>query len=221
MEVFMPMIKLLVLLCVAVMLSGCASGMALQKNKNSLELSGQSIALMTVRIYNENKPECQPSLTELHVDGPTPTTFQLYRDDVVRKGNPPYAEYYVSLALTPGPNKLEGQTVIYKSFLKGAVGVVSLDMNILVKPDPVQYLGRVTILIRKKKNDEEKSVGVHFSESIVDAGGFYTGAVDVSVEDKFDEDMKVFKAEYPVLRNVKVEKNILPQWIRPEKRRSW
>jgi len=48
--------------------------------------------------------------------------------------------------------------------------------------------------------------------------GFSTGTFDVVVEDKYDEDMKLFISEYPALQNTKVEKSILPQWIRPEKR---
>jgi hypothetical protein len=50
--------------------------------------------------------------------------------------------------------------------------------------------------------------------------GFSSGTFDVVVEDRFDEDMKLFVSEYPALQNVKVEKTILPRWIRPENRNS-
>ena len=52
------------------------------------------------------------------------------------------------------------------------------------------------------------------------AAGFLTGTYDVVIEDKFDEDMKTFIAEYPALKNIKIEKSILSQWIRPEKRQT-
>ena len=46
----------------------------------------------------------------------------------------------------------------------------------------------------------------------------YEQDVGAYVEDKFDEDMKSFISEYPGLQQVKVEKSILPEWIRPENR---
>jgi hypothetical protein len=45
--------------------------------------------------------------------------------------------------------------------------------------------------------------------------GFSAGTFDVAVKDKFDEDMKLFISEYPVLDKAKINKTILPQWKRP------
>ena len=47
--------------------------------------------------------------------------------------------------------------------------------------------------------------------------GAYTGTYDVVVEDKFEEDMKLFISEYPALKNVKVDKSILPQWDKDQR----
>jgi hypothetical protein len=73
-------------------------------------------------------------------------------------------------------------------------------------------------VLRERKTDNETRAGSIFpliDQSIV---GFSGGTFDVVIEDKFDEDMQSFIKEYPVLQKVKVEKSILPQWIRPEKK---
>jgi hypothetical protein len=46
--------------------------------------------------------------------------------------------------------------------------------------------------------------------------GFSTGTFDVVFTDKYEEDMIKFRSEYPALETVKIDKSILPPWIRPE-----
>jgi hypothetical protein len=45
--------------------------------------------------------------------------------------------------------------------------------------------------------------------------GASSGAYEVVVKNKLEEDMKLFISECPALKKVKVEKFILPQGIRP------
>jgi hypothetical protein len=70
--------------------------------------------------------------------------------------------------------------------------------------------------MRERKNDNETRAGnitPLIDQAVVGAS---SGTYDVVAEDKFEEDMKLYRSEYPALQKVKVEKSVLPQWIRPE-----
>jgi hypothetical protein len=57
---------------------------------------------------------------------------------------------------------------------------------------------------------------------LIDASiiGFTTGTFDIVVNARFDENMKTYISEYPVLVSVQVDEAILPQWVRPENREA-
>jgi hypothetical protein len=46
--------------------------------------------------------------------------------------------------------------------------------------------------------------------------GASSGTFDVVVEDKFEEDVRLFVSEYPALQKVRIEKSLLPPWTRPK-----
>jgi hypothetical protein len=129
-------------------------------------------------------------------------------------------EYPMSFELKPGVNKLDKIRLHYRSFLISAHASIPMDLNIDIKPNSVIYLGHMDIVIRPKQNDDEQSAGSPFPLIDQATAGFSNGTYDVIIRDNYDEDMKRFISEYPLLGKVKVEKNILPQWIRPEKRKN-
>ena len=93
-----------------------------------------------------------------------------------------------------------------------------MNYKVEIKPNSIIYLGHLDIVLRERKNDSEVRAGNVIPLIDQAAVGAATGTYDVVVEDKFEEDMKLYISEYPALLNIKVEKSILPQWIRPEKR---
>jgi ketosteroid isomerase-like protein len=101
--------------------------------------------------------------------------------------------------------------------LTSGFGYTKLNLKTEIKPNSISYLGHLDITLREKKNNAEISAGSDTPFIDQSIAGFSSGTFDVVVEDKFDEDMKSFISEYPSLQKVKVEKSILPQWIRPEK----
>jgi hypothetical protein len=47
--------------------------------------------------------------------------------------------------------------------------------------------------------------------------GFATGTFDVTVLDNLDQDISQFESKYPVLKNQKIAKQLLPAWSKPAK----
>jgi hypothetical protein len=220
----MAKFKYLIIFCFAFMVFGCAGhNMALTKGQSSIDLSKKSIALLSVKVSNQHKPSCQLDLTGVKIcpqsetcSRPLPYFHKAespYKSEIDR-----FNEFLLSFGLESGTYNLQWIGTTYQAFLVSGFGGIPLDTKIDIKPNSISYLGHLDVVLRERKNDNEKRAGNVIPLIDQAVPGFSTGTFDVIVEDKFDEDMKLFISEYPALKTVKVEKSILPQWIRPENR---
>jgi hypothetical protein len=222
---------LFLILCSAILMSGCAAHyMALSKGQSQVDLTKKSIALLSVRTSNQLAPTFQFNLIGAIIcpqsetcSNPRPYLYKAggaYKSEKDR-----FNEYLLSFELEPGTYDIHSVGVVYDSYFSEAGGYVPLDFKIDIRSNTISYLGHIDVLLRERKTDTEKVAGrelvniipmVRIELKNTSRVGFATGTYDISVEDKYDEDMKSFISEYPALQNIKVEKNILPQWIRPE-----
>jgi len=207
-------------------MSGCAGNkMALTKGQSDIDLTKKSIALLSVRISNQYKPSRQLELLSVVI---CPQSEPNCKQDLPSNSGSPYKpykrekdyfnEYLLKYELEIGTYNIDGLYTTYRiPTLTSGVGFTKLNLTTEIKPNSISYLGHLDIILREKKSDAEISAGgaIPFIDQYI--AGFSSGTFDVVVEDKFDEDMKSFISEYPALQKVKVEKSILPQWIRPEK----
>ena len=218
--------RFLLIFCLVFAMSGCAGNkMALTKGKSDIDLTKKSIVLLSVRISNQYKPSRQLKLLSVVICPQSETNCK--HDLPSNPGSPykPYKkekdyfnEYLLSYELESGTYNIDGLYTTYKiPTLTSGFGYTKLNLKTEIKPNSISYLGHLDITLREKKSDAEISAGG--SVPLIDQyiPGFSSGTFDVEVEDKFDEDMKSFISEYPALKKVKVEKSILPHWIRPEK----
>jgi hypothetical protein len=206
-------------------MSGCAGNkMALTKGKSDIDLKNKSIALLSVRISNQYKPSRQLELLSVVI---CPQSEPNCRHDLLSNPGSPYKpykrekkhfnEYLLSYELESGTFNIDGFYTTYQiPALISGFGFAKLNLKTEIKPNSISYLGHLDIILREKKSDAEIRAGSAIPFIDQSIAGFSSGTFDVVVEDKFDEDMKSFISEYPALQNVKVEKSILPQWIRPE-----
>ncbi len=218
--------RLLLIFCLVFTMSGCAGHkMALNKKQSDIDLTKKSIALFSVRISNQYKAGRQLELLSVIICPQSESNCK--HDRPANQGSPYkphkrekdyFNEYLVSYELESGTYNIDGLYTTYRiPTLTSGFGYTKLNLKTEIKPNSVSYLGHLDITLREKKSDTEISAGgsVPFIDQYIP--GFSSGTFDVEVEDKFDEDMKSFISEYPALQKVKVEKSILPQWIRPEK----
>lgn len=224
-------LRILFIFCLTFFIIGCAAHyMALTKGQKDIDLRKKSIALLSIKTSNEYDPTRQIDLIGLVVcpesEEPctNPRPYLHKANSALRFEKDRYNEYLLSLALDPGTYYLDSAVVIYQKFVTETGGYSPLKLKIEIMPNTVSYLGHIDVVLRKKKNENEKTAGREIinlaviqtelkKESIV---GFSAGTFDVVVEDKFDEDIKLFNSEYPALQKTKIDKKILPQWKRPE-----
>jgi outer membrane protein OmpA-like peptidoglycan-associated protein len=218
--------RFLLIFCLVFAMSGCAGNkMALTKGKSDINLTKKSIALLSVRISNQYKPSRQLELLSVVI---CPQSEPNCKHDLLSNPGSPYKpykrkkryfnEYLLSYELESDTYNIDGLYTTYQiPTLTAGFGFAKLNLKTEIKPNSINYLGHLDIVLREKKTDTEIKAGGDIPYIDQSIPGFSSGTFDVVVEDKFDEDMKSFISEYPVLQKVKVEKSILPQWIRPEK----
>jgi hypothetical protein len=201
--------------------SGCASPMALSKGDKKLDLSKNSIAIISVKVSNQNIPSYQPSVYVMSLG--RPKKFNDYKYFKIKsafaKEKDKYNEYLISIAM-PAGNYLIKDVYGESSKLLPPIAAVSLMPVYLpfeLKPNEITYLGRIEGTIRKRQNDNEIRAG--FFTPLIDqaVAGFSSGTYDITITDSYDADIQHFTQEYPVLKNYTVNKSLLPSWKQPER----
>ena len=225
MEDFMIKYRFLLIICLVFTMSGCGGNkMALTKGKSDINLTKKSIVLLSVRISNQYKPKRQLELqnviicpqSETNCKHDLPSHFESPYKSYKKEKNH-FNEYLLSYELESDTYNIDGLYTTYRiPTLTAGFGFAKLNLKTEIKPNSISYLGHLDIILREKKSDAEISAGGNVPYIDQSIAGFSSGTFDVVVEDKFDEDMKSFISEYPALQKVKVEKSVLPQWIRPE-----
>jgi hypothetical protein len=230
----MTYFRFLLIPCLVLAMHGCAAhSMALKKGQADINLRNKSLVLLSVKTVNDYEPNYQIDLLAVIVcpqsescDNPRPYLYKAngaYKYETNR-----FNEYLVSLELAPGIYSLHSIGLMYQSVFTNAGGYTPLGLPLEIKPNTISYVGHMDVVLRKKKSEKERTAG----REVIDAAvvqvelknksivGFSTGTIDISVADKFTEDMKSFTSEYPGLQNARIEKSILQPWTRPENKGS-
>ena len=216
--------RLFFIACSVFVMFGCGHNMALTKGQSDINITKNSIALLSVKISNQVKPKYQLDIVGALI---CPVSERCGHGTVkyYHKTNSSYrinfeenrfTEYLLSYELESGAYNFHSIAGVYDHFPITGGGPVPLNFEIMIEPNSIIYLGHLDIVMRAKKNDSEISAGSVvplIDQALVGAS---SGTYDVIVEDKYDEDIKLFRAEYPALQKAKIEKAILPKWIRPE-----
>lgn len=216
---------LIILLLLSVM-TGCSRKMmALNQGQDVIDTSGKSIALLSVTMTNEYKPSFQPKVYSVNI-GPesektSAGTAHFTKNAYVKQNDDEKAEYYLSFELTPGSNILKEIHGGFNNLLIiGACNAKNLNLATTLKPGTVAYLGHVSATINERKSGDEDRAGPLLPLLDQALTGFHGGTFNIKVEDRYEEDMEIFLSQYPGLKNVKIEKSILPQWVKPGSRAS-
>lgn len=202
----------LIFIVLIITLSGCAHDMALIKGQENIHTS-KSIALLSVKVSNQNKPSYQLEISGAFV---CPQLRDCFSRKWMHKVESPYKskkdsfnEYLLSFELDPGEYNIHAIATFYDiPILLHAEANIPLSLKYEVKPNSVVYLGHIDATLREKRSDNEERAGLL---PLIDSAivGYSSGTFDVAVEDRFDNDIKVFIAEYPALQKVKVDKFIM------------
>ncbi len=216
--------KYLVLFFGALFLGGCVNmvNMPLSNKQYNINLSSESIALVSVKISNKYKKDIQPDLTTVFLfseskEGKDGKDFAVSVDvDPVRSEENEYKEYLLNFSLKPGTYTFGSITGTYSIplFLHATCNI-PMHTEFEIKPNEITYLGNIDAVLRKRIHDDEVRAGSLIPLLDQASAGFPSGTFDVVIKDKFEEDMALFLSEYPALGSFEISKSILPPWESP------
>lgn len=211
----------LLFLCVIVfMLGGCATMKppALSSDTNTIDVSKESIALLTVKIANKYKTSYQPNITAVFVGSNGEKDREKYSCKVGKKYNEvknSFNEYLISFQLPAGTYKLQGLFAIGNKFPVTGMFFVPVYSSFSIAPNKIIYLGHLEAIIKERTDDKELRAGSVMpliNQSVIGASG---GTFVVTITDLFEDDIKLFQKDYPYLKQYQVDNLTLPQWTQP------
>jgi len=202
-------IKIYLMVLLIILVSGCASKMALSTNTKQLNIDKKSVAIFRLRISNQYKPSFQPKVYKVRAIRLKESKIKTFKTNKpYAKAKKQYNEYLISLDLKPGRYKvgdvLGGASV---PLLISAHFQFSLDAEFNVKSNEITYIGYIEMVNRKRKKGEKRSGSLI---PLIDQAvtGFSTGTFDIKISDNYDEDIKIFKEKFPLINGYAINKYI-------------
>lgn len=223
------LIKLAALASVTSFLVGCATPtkMAFKNETDVIVSGGKPVFLMTATLKNDYRTYYQPKLFVVHVerneakDRSDRINFIMdekakLETDTAESGN----SYLLRMELENGDYVIRGLSGFSGIFPIRGTFFAPLHAEIKSNGSGVFYLGHVTATVRERKEKEFKAGP---SIPLVDQAvtGFSGGTFDIEITDQLEKDEPVFKSKFPALRDVNIQKAILPSFDRAKAQQWW
>ncbi len=217
-------------LAAALVLAGCATpkNMAFHKDTTRYTEKSKPIFLMTATLRNVYKPTFQPRLLVVHVEKPDAKevadrlNFKMDDKGTIDESDSEIAgnSYLIRLWLDPGTYQIEGMTGLGRFFPVQGFYFVPLHSTLEVKEKGVYYLGHVSATVRERRGNEFRAGAPMpvLDQALVGASD---GTFDINITDQFATDEALFRARFPQLAGVTIQKAILPQFDRAKAQAWW
>ena len=206
------------IVCCVVTGCGAIKPMAFDKTAKTLDTKEKSILLMTLEVSRSDGSRYVPEPFNMAFETPTAKSsddrafFQLNKaaDSIQENGK---TLYLARMALVGGEYKFQSVSGTASTFPFNAFFAVPLAMDVKVKPNSVTYIGRVTAKMRRRETGEFRA-GPMFPLVDQGAAGMPRSTWEIVVEDKSEADLALFRANYPVLKDVNIETGPIPKFDR-------
>jgi hypothetical protein len=207
--------------------TGCATvnPMAFDKQTKAIDTKDKSIVLMTVDVSRSDGSRFVPEPFVVRLEKPGAQNkedrqnFKFSKDvDSLQENG--HDLYLVRMALVAGEYRLMDVTGKASAFPINSLFSVPLVSDLKVKPNSVTYVGRVTAKLRERVGNEFRAGPV---VPLIDQAvtGMSGGTWDVSIDNLADKDIGVFRAAFPVLKDVAIDTATLPAFDRAAAQRWW
>ncbi|MDH4289884.1 MAG: hypothetical protein OEW27_16265 [Aquincola sp.] len=121
-------------------------------------------------------------------------------------------EHTLTITLPPGTYRLQ---CIQTTVGQMAYGCAPVFADFEVVASRVAYLGHIDVARRERKTDQELRAGSVLPIFDQWYAGYSGGTFDISIHDRFDDDIAVFRKRYAPLASITIEKAVLPPWKPP------
>ncbi len=213
------------LLSLAALVSGCATNkMAFESEEERVTPASKPIYLMTATLKNAYRTSFQPKASLVFIEKPGSKENANFLMDAKAKnetGTPEAGNtYLLRLPLDQGKYEIRGINAQAMSFPIIASYFVPIHLPLEVKSSGVFYLGHLSATLRERQGKEFKAGG---TLPLIDqaVGGASGGTFDIEISDRFATDEAMFRAKFPALKGVDIQKAILPPFDRAVAQKWW
>ena len=213
---------LLALCFVVLMLGACATPKrsALSSEMNTIDVSKESIILLTIKTANEYKTTYQPNIEAIGVgeerkDG---KHYNIKVEEKYKWVRNSFNEYLISFQLPPGKYILtEMAASTEDSSIGSAIGLfyVPVYSSFALEPYKIVYLGHIDAIVKERTDDKMLRAGPVLPLLSQLETGASSGTFAVTITDLFENDIKLFHKKFPFLTKYQVDNHTLPQWTQP------
>lgn len=221
------MVKKLVFGAFLLLLTGCATPMkmALQRQTERLELAGNSLLLMHLRLRNEHTPDYPPRPFYMSIEAPgadeksEKLNYVFDTDGVVTTSEA--GDFLLRMSVPPGDWIIQGVVGMSHSYIAPGNFFMPLRAPIHVEQQAeIVYLGRVEGTMRTRDAGEFRAGSLiqPLDQQVI---GYADATFEVTISDAFEEDMALMRRYFPALTGATVERRVLPAFDREQAQRLW
>ena len=221
-------IRFLLVVLMPMFLPACVTQREMEPKSTSSTVVDPNVKvtlLMTVTLRNDNHPSYQPRLWRVDAEKPDGKgdyeriVYWMDTDGAVVSEEK--TDYQVRLVMDPTVHVI--RNMMAKSgtfFITEGYFNIPLHMDVNITNPGVYYVGHIEAVVRERKEGEFRAGAMMplINQCVVGAS---SGTIEVAVEDRFESDIGAFKDRFPALRNVQIQKAILPQWDRVKAQQWW
>lgn len=210
--------------------SGCATRtpMAFESDTERLTPESKPVFLMTATLKNTYHTSFQPKLLVVNVEKPdakeAADRLNFIMDAKARsqETNSPDvgSTYLLRMALAPGQYEIRGMTSRTLTFPILGSFFTPMHSPLRSGGPGVYYLGHVEATVRERQGNEFRA-GPPIPLVDQAAAGASGGTFDVEISDRFAVDEAMFRAAFPALQGVQIQKAVLPPFDRAAAQRWW
>lgn len=213
---------------VSLLVAACATPTKMAFENDSDTVSGaKAVFLLTATLKNDYKTSYQPKAFVLNVERATvkdsSDRLNFIMDDKAKvetdtaeAGN----SYLARMELEPGDYVIRGLTGFSGIFPVRGTFFAPVHAELKSSAPGVFYLGHVAATVRERKEGEFRA-GPPIPLIDQAVTGFAGGTFEVAISDRFDQDEATFKAKFPALRNMSIQKTLLPAFDRAKAQQWW
>ena len=215
-------------LAVFAIFAGCASAPLMPlADSDPKPDTNPPLYLMTVTVKNTYKERWQPNILNVILTKNTEggkSESRVFRMDskgtIAAKTDADTTVFLVRLRVSESFNTLTGMNAMASAFPIHGFYFLPLYASLGSDGPGVYYLGSVQATIRERKDNEFRAGPVI---PLIDqaVAGASSGTFDVTIVDRFDQDIELFKSTFPALNGTLVVKKILSTWDRSKAQLEW
>jgi hypothetical protein len=191
---------------------------ALGPDGKQLDVSEESIALLSVKVTNKYKTDYQPDIKNVFIWEDKSEDRKKYSFAVEEKYNEvenEFNEYLISFQLPPG--KYEIREFFAQKWAFPVIGSFTLPIyaDFSIAPNEIVYLGNIDARIIERTSDDELRAGLVIplvDQAVTGASG---GTFVIEITDCFNDDIEKFKQKYYQLTGCDIINLTLPPWKKP------